>query len=108
MFALYFQRMDSYSLFLGYNLIDDPFFKTFGGNPHNSFIFMHSIIGFLFFPFIIFVFFRMKELFHTNKLFFIALAAVFFRAWNDRLIFITGMDYIILCYLVYKLKIVKY
>jgi hypothetical protein len=98
----YLKNIDFLTFLFGYNYYNDAFYKLFNMNPHNSYIRLHSYIGFLFFPFIFFILYRLINYMKNNTFFFVALILLLFRGWIDIFFFIGIYDFLVFILLLYN------
>lgn len=102
MLEAYLSRINAFSFLIGYNYFNDPYFRTWDYNVHNSFISCHSLwgIGSLFF-----LIFITKEIISLAKrsLVLSALICIFLlRAFSDAVAFNGIYDFIIISILFYS------
>jgi hypothetical protein len=104
MLVRYIDNINLATLIVGYNYYNDAYFLTWDRNPHNSFIHLHSLYGFMFFPFVFFLLKRLISHIKENSFFFIALLLLLFRAWIDTFFFFGIYDFLIFLFLLYNFK----
>jgi hypothetical protein len=102
MLTRYLENINLLTLFWGYDIRTDAFFRAYSGNPHNSFINLHIRIGILTLPFVLLILFKLLKLIRTNFFFVVLLFLILFRAWIDTMFFFNVYDFIIYSILIYK------
>ncbi|KAA0690841.1 hypothetical protein DT594_17620 [Halopseudomonas laoshanensis] len=101
MLSDYLSKMEGWSLIFGADYTGTSIESTYGGNPHNSYIRLHSYYGLFGLLFIIFSPF---SLFVSNKAFiyksviFLLVSLVLTRAATDPLLFPTLLDFFYVLY----------
>jgi ABC-type multidrug transport system fused ATPase/permease subunit len=102
MLTRYLENIDLITFFIGYDIRIDTLFRTYNGNPHNSFINLHTRIGILSLPFVLLIIFKLLKFIRTNFFFVVLLSLILIRAWIDTMFFFNVYDFIIYSILIYK------
>ncbi|WP_396596531.1 hypothetical protein [Dokdonia sp. R86516] len=97
----YLAHMNTKNLILGYNYTDNPWFKHYGGNPHNSYIRLHHFFGALFFVIIPLLIVALFKILKRSYFLFLLFFAVLLRAYTDTVLFLTLYDFIIILFVMW-------
>lgn len=93
MWVAYINHIDFLEVFFGTNLSSVDVIKDFNSNPHNSFIRLHSIYGFVSFLFIAFLLFF--SVWFLNAYFLGLVFLLFLRALTDIILFPSVLDFFV-------------
>lgn len=91
----YLER-DEFLIYIGYNYSDNPWFKHYGLNPHNSYIRLHHYFGIFFFLIVAGLLFSLLKLLFTNRFYAFILLAILVRAYTDTVIFLSLYDFLMI------------
>lgn len=106
----YFSKIDMKRLFLGADYINTSILNLYGGNPHNSFIRVHSFYGLaglvsIFIP--IFFLLKSKKLESQKKISLILISFALFRASTEPIFFPGVLDFFYFFYFLVFFKFSK-
>lgn len=97
----YLTNINLETLLLGYNFKENDWFIHYGLNPHNSYIKLHSQLGWLFFVIIYILFISLLKLFKKSIYVFVMLTVMLLRGWTDVFVFLGFYDFIIVYYILH-------
>lgn len=103
--ASYLENITFKTLLIGYDYTSNPLFIKFKTNPHNSYIRLHSLVGYNFIIFFIICIIAMfKSLKKRNALLLLLMLCLLLRSWSDIVLFFDKYDFIFyyLLFLAYK------
>jgi len=94
--GIYWNRLDAITFFLGQDLTRDAVWQLWGLNPHNSYLLMHSWLGFAAFILMGLILGAVvKSFFCQNKIYCLLLIVLLLRAATDILFFLSTFDFLI-------------
>lgn len=106
----YIENLNYKTLLFGVDVNKTPLIGSFDGNPHNSFLYMHSLLGAIAFLWLLIVILGMAKLVHSGKLIELScLAIIIARASLDITFFMGSLDFFtfIILISIYRFKKVK-
>lgn len=100
----YINNLNFINAIFGYDYTNNPFFRTWEFNPHNSFIRLHyysGIVGILFVCFLITILLKYLK---SNFLYFLLLSVVLMRGFTDTVIFFGRYDFLVFYFVIDSLQ----